>query len=205
VFRRHSDENATADAAVKDAAPTKTVDNELSQASRKGRPTPTRREAEAARKRRLGGMPADPKERKVAERSARNAAFDRQRKALRSGDERNYPARDRGPVASFIRDYVDGRLRLLEFLMPLIVLSYVLLFTERGSSTGSAVTLAMQIVIVLGVVLVVLLALRVRSAVRKEFGAEAVRGATMYTVSRAVMPRFLRQPKPRVTFTGKQK
>lgn len=150
-------------------------------------------------------MPADPKGRRQAERSARNATADRQRQALRTGDERNYPTRDRGPVAAYIRDYVDGRLRLLEFLMPLIVLSYVLLFTSRNSSAGSAVTLAMQIVICIGVVLVVLLAWRVRRAVRNEFGAEAVRGATMYTVSRAVMPRFLRQPKPRVTFMGKAK
>lgn len=188
-----------------DAVPTRTGDDRPGQTEKKGRPTPTRREAEAARKRRLGGIPADPKERKAADRAARNAAFDRQRQALRSGDERNYPARDRGPVAAFIRDYVDGRLRLLEFLMPLIVLSYVLLFTERSSSAGSAVTLAMQVVICVGVVLVVLLAYRVRRAVRKEFGNEAVRGATMYTISRAVMPRFLRQPKPRLTFTGKQK
>jgi hypothetical protein len=205
VFRRRSDQNATAGAAPADAGATKTADDSLSEANKKGRPTPTRREAEAARKRRLSGMPADPKERKQAERSARSASFDRERQALRSGDERNYPARDRGPVAAFIRNYVDGRLRLLEFLMPLIVLSYVLLFTARNSSIGSSVTLVMQVVICVGVVLVVLLAWRVRQAVRKEFGLEAVRGATMYTVSRAVMPRFLRQPKPRVTITGKPK
>ena len=33
----------------------------------------------------------------------------KQREALANGDERYLPARDKGPVRRFVRDYVDSR------------------------------------------------------------------------------------------------
>ncbi|MBS2963466.1 DUF3043 domain-containing protein [Actinocrinis puniceicyclus] len=203
MFRRRSADEAVADDAPRESAPqSATTGQRYSQP--KGRPTPTRREAEAARKARLGQLPTDPRERRRAERSARNEAYQRQRKALRSGDARNFPARDQGPARAFIRDYVDGRLRMLEFLMPIVVVAWFTLIL-RSASIYIYASFAMELVVVVGIVFGILLNFRVKREVRTRFGEENVRGSGFYAFSRAAMPRFLRQPRPTVTFTGKAK
>ena len=40
---------------------------------------------------------------------------------MQTGDERNMPAKDRGPVRRFIRDSVDARWNLGEFFLPVAV------------------------------------------------------------------------------------
>lgn len=180
------------------------ADRPVDQQPGKGRPTPTRREAEQARKVRLGAMPADPKERRKAEREARSQSYQRQRSAMRTGDSRYYPPRDQGPARAFVRDYVDGRLRLLEFLMPLVVVAWLTLIL-RSTSLYIYASFGMELIVVLGIVLGVILNVRVKRAVRAKFGDEHVRGTGFYAFSRAAMPRFLRQPKPVVTAGGKQK
>jgi hypothetical protein len=204
VFRRRSTDEAVVDK-PSDAAPAKNgaADRPSSQPS-KGRATPTRREAEAARKRRLRVLPNDPKERRRAEREARGNSYQRQREAMRTGDARNYPARDQGPVKAFVRDYVDGRLRLLEFLMPVVAIAYLTLLT-RSSVLYVYAQLIVTLVLLVGAVLGVALNIRVKRAVRDQFGEEHVRGTGFYALQRAALPRFLRKPKPVVDSSGKQK
>lgn len=172
--------------------------------SGKGRPTPSRRDAEAARKQRYGKLPSDPKAARRAEREAQRAGYDRSRQALKAGDERYYPARDQGKARAFVRDYVDGRFRLLELLMPLVVLSWLTLVTGR-SGVVLAGQFVMEVVVVVGLVLGVWLSYRVKRAVSAEFGPDDVRGTGFYAFSRALMPRIMRQPKPKVTMGGKPK
>lgn len=193
-----------ADATNGKAARTPAADRPAGPQPGKGRPTPTRREAEQARKVRLGAMPTDPKARRRAERDARSQSYQRQRDAMRSGDSRNYPARDQGPARAFVRDYVDGRLRLLEFLMPLVVVAWLTLIL-RNTSFYIVASFGMELIVVVGIVLGVILNIRVKRAVRAQFGEEHVRGTGFYAFSRAAMPRFLRQPKPVVTASGKKK
>lgn len=192
-----------AEAAPQDSLPqSMTADQRYDRS--KGRPTPSRRDAEAARKARLGRMPTDPKERRRAERSVRNEAYQRQRRALRSGDAKNFPARDQGEARAWVRDYVDGRLRMLEFLMPIVVVAWFTLIL-RSTSIYIYASFAMELVVVVGIVFGLLLNIRVKREVRARFGDGEVRGTGFYAFSRAAMPRFLRQPKPTVTFTGKPK
>ena len=197
VFRRNSSKQV-ADATPADALPAEPV------TSGKGRATPSRKEAEAARKRYLGALPADPKERRRAEREAQRSATDRSRQALRAGDTRHYPARDQGPARAFVRDYVDGRLRLLELLMPLVILCWATLLLHNTSIYIYS-SFGMEIIVVIGIVLGVLLSQRIKRAVAAQFGPDDVRGTGFYAFSRAVMPRPLRQPKPRVTMRGEPK
>ncbi|WP_034268800.1 DUF3043 domain-containing protein [Actinospica robiniae] len=201
MFRRSSSAKQPSDAApVEPDQPPATPEGPAG----KGRPTPSRRDAEAARKQRLGALPADPKAARRREREAQRAGYDRSRQALKSGDERYYPARDQGKARAFVRDYVDGRFRLLELLMPLVVLSWLTLVTGRS---GIIVVgeLAMEVVVVVGLVLGVWLGFRVKRAVAAEFGQDEVRGSGFYAFSRALMPRFMRQPKPKVTMGGRPK
>jgi hypothetical protein len=209
VFRRRSDDQAVADAPA-DAAPkagaTDTATRSRLAADRapdrsKNGSTPSRREAEAARKRRLGALPTDPRERRKAERAARNEAYQRQRQAMRSGDAKNFPARDQGPARAFVRDYVDGRLRILEFLMPIVILAWLTILL-RSTTISAYASIVMELVVVLGIVFGILLNMRVKRLVREKFGDDEVRGTGFYAFSRAAMPRFLRQPKPTVNFRG---
>ena len=197
VFRRNSSKQV-ADATPADAVPAEPVP------FGKGRPTPTRKEAEAARKQRLGALPADPRERRRVEREAQRNSAGRTRQALRTGDERNYPARDQGAARAFVRDYVDSRLRLLELLMPLVILCWATLLLHNTSIYIFS-SFGMEFIVVVGIVLGVLLSQRVKRAVSAQFGPDDVRGTGFYAFSRAVMPRPLRQPKPRVTIRGVQK
>lgn len=170
----------------------------------KGRPTPSRPEAQAARKAYLGGMPADPKERRKAERTERNAALNRQRQAMKTGDVRNYPARDQGPEKAFVRDYVDSRLRAMEFLM-LVAALCVLTSLSGRVDLSIFVSMVMYAAVFVGIVLAAFMNWRVKRAVREKFGPDNVRGVGMYAFSRAFMPRFMRQPKPIVRIGGAPK
>jgi hypothetical protein len=201
VFRRSSSAKQPADAVTVEQAPSPAEKSAL--AAGKGRPTPSRREAEAARKQRLGALPADPKAARRVERETQRAAYDRSRQALKSGDERYYPARDRGPARAFVRDYVDGRFRLLELLMPLVVLSWATLLTGR-SGIVLAGQLVMEVVVVIGLIFGLLLSFRVKRAVSAQF-PDDVRGTGFYAFTRALMPRVMRQPKPKLTLSGKPK
>jgi Protein of unknown function (DUF3043) len=208
VFRRRSDDQAAADTATASTTtgtatrPDSALDRGFDRS--KKAPTPSRREAEAARKARLGALPTDPKERRRAERAARNEAMQRQRQAVRSGDVKNYPARDQGEARAFVRDYVDGRLRLLEFLMPIVVVAW-LTIVLHSTAIYIYASFVMELVVVLGIVLGVLLNVRVKRAVREKFGDEHAHGTGFYAFSRAAMPRFLRQPRPTMNFRGQQK
>ena len=98
----------------------------------KGRPTPTRREAEAARlERAKSGM--DKKAAKKLLRERQNASNAKVRAGVRAGDERYLPARDQGPIKRFIRNYVDARRSIAEFLLPLLL---VIMILQYSGSAG---------------------------------------------------------------------
>src|SRR5262249_13071180 len=101
-------------------------------AQKKGRPTPSRKEAEAMNKAR-NKVPRTRKEQNAAARLARGESSAKMRQAMKTGDDRYLPARDRGPVRRFIRDYVDSRFSFIEILLPVMVV--VLILGWSGSRT----------------------------------------------------------------------
>jgi hypothetical protein len=157
----------------------------------KGRPTPTRKEAEAAARARAKAAQGTGGKSKRAVRAERSREV---RERIKAGDERYLPARDRGPVRRFVRDYVDHRLCLAEFAIPLLFAS--LIFSSAGSAQiGSAVLNAGLLMVVLDSVL---LRYRLRKELRQRFPDESYKGTTLYAVMRALQIRFLRLPKPQV-------
>ena len=56
------------------------------------------------------------------------------RQAMRTGDDRYLPARDKGPVRRFIRDYVDSRFSFIELMIPLMLV--VLILGYSGNPTA---------------------------------------------------------------------
>jgi len=80
----------------KTAAPDEATTSSTPAAGSKGRPTPKRREAEKGRRRAVTA-PATRKEAYKAQRERARGERNQQMAALKAGDERNLPVRDRGP------------------------------------------------------------------------------------------------------------
>lgn len=181
MFGRRS----TSDLSVSGSTTTPPVDG-------KGRATPKRREAEAARKQRLTA----PKTRREASRQLRQRRFEDRTKmqaALRSGDERYLPARDRGRVRRFVRDLVDVRFNVAEFLLPLLVLILVL-----SAVAEPVMTYVWAVTILSTTADTIYLWWRTKREVRRRFPDESTRGAVVYGILRSSQLRRLRLPKPQV-------
>ncbi|OAL13201.1 hypothetical protein A4V12_21535 [Streptomyces noursei] len=162
----------------------------------KGRPTPKRSEAQTQR-RRAQTVPTDRKEAMRRQREARRADLARQRQALASGDERYLPARDKGPVRRFVRDYVDSRFCVAEFFLPLAVVILILSSLPNTQLKNIALLLWLA-VIALIVVDSVGIWLRLKKQLSTRFPDEPKRGAVAYGLMRTLQLRRLRLPKPQV-------
>lgn len=181
--------------------PQPTVEDET-QAVGKGRPTPSRKEAEARRKQTLK-VPSDPKAAKKAARA--RAAEEREvaRAGLMAGDERYLPARDQGPVRGFVRDYIDGRWAAAELFLPLALIVLVVGFLPVANIQGY-VSAAWMFLTVFIIVDTSLLMFRLNRELARRWPAKAERkGATFYAVMRVLQLRRLRLPPPRVRPGGK--
>lgn len=162
----------------------------------KGRPTPSRKQAEAARRERV--RPAqDRKAVARREREARRANAARVRTAMQTGDETHYVGRDRGPVRAFVRDFVDARRTLAEFLMPILLIVLVLSFLQ-STATAALSTLVWGVTMLFVIVDLLVLSRRMRREIRRRFPEETGKGHVFYGVLRATQLRRLRLPKPRV-------
>lgn len=167
----------------------------------KGRPTPTRKEAEAARKARLTAQAAGGRKGARVSREEVRAERIRMRAALVSGDEKGLPARDRGPVRRFARDYVDSRRTVGEFMLPAMVI-----FVPMTLAAGSISNLSVRAYVVLSTYVFMLsvvagttwLGFRVKREAAKRFPDEAMQGVGFYAAMRSLQLRRWRLPKPRV-------
>ncbi|MGW2473596.1 DUF3043 domain-containing protein [Streptomyces sp. NPDC001665] len=183
-------------------APTDKVTADLSKTPRdpqapKGRPTPKRSEAQTQRRRASRGAPLDRKEAAKRQREARRVDMAKQREALASGDERYLPARDKGPVRRFVRDFVDSRFCIAEYFLPLAVVILILSVIQVQGIQNISLLLWL-IVIVLIVIDSIGLAFRLRKQLNTRFPDTPKRGAVAYGLMRTLQMRRLRLPKPQV-------
>lgn len=142
--------------------------------------------------------------REAAKRQRERAKADRlkTREAMSGGgNQRDLPARDRGPVRQFARDYVDTRRNVAEYLLPalvLIVLLPVLQSLGLSSQFVSAVTGGLWLAIIALTVLdIFLLQRRVKHELAVRFPDTETKGTPLYAVMRSSQMRWLRLPKPR--------
>lgn len=168
----------------------------------KGHPTPKRKDAEAARKQSLK-IPADPKAARRAARERERAERAKQREAMLAGVESAMPARDRGPVRRFTRNWVDGRRLFAEFFLPLVLLVLILSLLPNDDIRLFA-SLGWYFLLIVLIVDIIFVAFRLRRALTAEFPDKADRkGAVFYGVMRALQIRRLRVPVPAVGPGGK--
>lgn len=173
----------------------------------KGHATPSRKEREAARKR-----PLVPARTKMSKEDRRKKADQRvaARAGMEAGDERYLPIRDKGPQKRMVRDIVDARFTVGEFLIPLMFAVIIMTFIpdynavdENGNVTSMAASLQLTVLIALygffliGLIDAVILGRQVAKKLQAKFG-EVEKGVKWYAGVRAFQFRPLRVPKPRV-------
>ena len=161
----------------------------------KGRPTPTRKEREAARKR-----PLVPDDRKAARRASRAeiaAQRERARIGMERGEERFLPLRDKGPQKKFVRDYVDARWNVGEILLPLMVLVILTYFIPNEYVAIYALAAVWGFLLIV-VIDCIFLARTLRKKLAAKFGEGNVEKVGWYAAMRAAQLRALRLPKPQV-------
>lgn len=170
----------------------------------KGQPTRSRKEAEAARKAQMK-RPLTRKEQAARQRKLRNSQRDRQREALMgTGSPEDLPLRDRGPVRGFVRDFVDRRLTVAEFVLPILIL--IVIASLIRNPVAQTITVTLWMVTIIAVVIdESVLVLLLRRQLKARFEPGQYRGATMYAVLRSTQLRRMRLPKPTIERGGKLK
>ncbi len=163
----------------------------------KGRPTPSRKEAEAARKTTIRAKRGT-KEGKKASRDAERVARARRREGMLAGDPRYLPARDQGLVRAFVRDFVDGRYTIAEYFIFMAVVVLLLGFVNNPS-IQQLVSVGFFLMATLIVVDTAILIIQLNVRTKKSFPEKSDRrGITLYALMRTLQYRRLRMPKPRV-------
>jgi hypothetical protein len=176
------------------AASTTATEADESRPGAKNRPTPKRREQEAKNKRPL--IVTDRRAAGKQDKVARREAMAKQRAGMLSGDEKYLPARDKGPRRRFIRDSVDARWNLGEFMLPVMLLVLLLSFV-RASWALMLVFIMVYGLILVAILDAVLMWRRTRTRVEDRFGS-AQKGDAWYAIMRAFQMRRTRMPKPQV-------
>src|SRR5699024_1553442 len=160
----------------------------------KGRPTPKRRDQEAANRR-----PLISDNRKVAKQQNKQAVAEeraRMRRAPDTGEEKYLPARDRGPQRRYTRDYVDAPWRV-----GVCLHIGVLLFLALSLVPTPAMQLASSIGMLVFVFLVIFEGFWVGFPVKKRLEAKfgvMEPGTRWYAAMRGTQMRRMRLPRPQV-------
>lgn len=166
---------------------------------KKGKPTPARKQQEAARKRPLVA-PRTPEARKAERAALRERRLEASR-GLANGDPKYLPKRDSGPQRSMLRDIVDSRfITAGEVLMVFMVVT--LFFTYTSTKLTPLTVFLSDAVLFLFVIYLLdtfLIQLRAKKIVARKFGATNVeKGIWFYVAVRSMYPRFMRTPKAKV-------
>ena len=161
----------------------------------KGRPTPTRREKEAARKRPL--VSSDRAEARRRSRAAEQAQREKARIGMANGDEKFLPMRDRGPQKRYVRDYVDARFSIGELMIPLMLVIIILTFFPQPEVQLIAIV-GLWAFFVVAIIDVVILGFVLTRKLRAKFGEDKVERVRWYAAMRALQLRLMRLPKPQV-------
>ena len=169
--------------------------NEDSVSSGKGRPTPTRKEKEEARKRPL--VSSDRTAARKASREQMAEARERARIGLANGEEKFLPIRDRGPQKRFVRDYVDARFSIGELMIPFMVLLIISSLIPIAEVTMIGF-IAIWAFFILAIGDCVILGFLLRRKLAAKFGEDRVEKIRWYAAMRALQLRVMRLPKPQV-------
>jgi Flp pilus assembly protein TadB len=166
------------------------------QGTGKGRPTPTRKEREAERKR---PIVLDRKADLAKRRTDRRAKADREYQAMLSGDERNMPAQHAGAPRRFARDFIDSRTTIAEFLLLICLAAVIFISFTSSPEVVSIVGVTFTVTMIAAALECWLLIRRLKRRAVEKYGEERLpRFYRIYCLTRMLQVRRLRMPKPQV-------
>ncbi|HIT75003.1 MAG TPA: DUF3043 domain-containing protein [Candidatus Avipropionibacterium avicola] len=149
--------------------------------------TPTRKEAEAARRNRVNPM-LSPKE---AKRRQRQVQTEERSRAMEN--------RERAPEKVLLRDWVDSRRRLGEFLLPSLIVLLALQFTASVIPDMVWISTGLMYAFILAVIIDVTRMWRgYKRLLARKIPDANTRGLLMYGAMRATQIRRFRMPAPQV-------
>lgn len=159
-----------------------------------GRRTPKQSEQVARNRRPL--VPEDRKEARRQMQDKMRAEREKARRGFEAGDEKYLPARDKGPVRRYVRDFVDARLSIGTLAMPMMIVVLVMTFLNdpQWRLIANLVLWGFVIIVVLDSVF---MAWQLRRAIRGKFGEKDAKGHGWYATMRSVQLPFMRMPKPK--------
>lgn len=183
----------------KDNGPDNVVEEVESRPARPGaknRPTPKRRDQEAARRKPLVG--AD-KQASKEERAKLRAERAKARERMYAGDEGYLGPRDKGPVRRYLRDVVDARWNIGEFMLPAMLLLLALTFLQQQIPQASLIVLVVVYSLVAAAVIdMVLLWKRSKKEIQRRFKQDPPKGSAWYMTMRSFQLRRSRIPRPAI-------
>jgi hypothetical protein len=165
----------------------------------KGRPTPKRSEARAARAH--GGLalatPTDRKEARSQARTERRRKSQEYRAAMLSGDISKLPERERAPERILARDFIDSRINVGPFFLIVAAVYFV-----GGVIPNIYVRVGATYLMLVGILAVIVdtlvLTRQVTNRVAAKYPDSRVR-VRAYAAQRALLPRRWRMPRPRIS------
>lgn len=212
--------NASADRPSRDEAQEKGKSLPKGYTPPKGRPTPKRHDQEVKR-----GVVRDPnamtkpqqaqkrkelkasmskeewKDYKKRERVERREHNKEIQARMDAGDERYLMDRDKGEIRRYVRDWVDSRRFLSNYMLPAMVVLLAIMILGMFLPRVAEILSLVSMVFIIGIfVEAFLIGRRANRAVREKFPEthETGFGLGMYAYSRASQPRGWRTPKPKV-------
>jgi len=172
------------------------MSNTSDASSKKGRPTPTRKEAQS--KRIVSTLaPASSKAEKKRAREQARASRTASHAAYLRGEESAMPLRDRGPDRRFVRNIVDGRKSIGEYFLPIIFVVLLLSVFPVPALQYGGIAL-MWAVLLIAAIDGVFLSRKIRIEVRKHYPDSSTKGLGRYGWLRSTQMRRLRTPRPQV-------
>ena len=138
--------------------------------------------------------------RKAAKRKARDERRQQasiQHQAMLSGDEKHLPVRDRGPVRRYIRDFVDARWNIGEWLLPIMLIVLIISYTQPNTWTLSF-TLVLYLLVVFAIGDALLTCRRIKKLLSTKYEPSELSGGGFYTFMRSFQLRRWRMPRPQV-------
>jgi hypothetical protein len=151
--------------------------------ARKAAPTPTRKQALAARQERLNPV-LNKKDQRRRDRDTRAKLQLEQQQKMHDQ-----------PVMTMIRDFIDCRWTVAEFILPAILLIVLAPMLLASQPTVLLITTTASFVIYIGMILdLAQIWFRLRRQILTRFPGQSLKGKLSYASSRAMMPRRWRRP-----------
>ena len=177
---------------AKPAEPEPQADRIVIQRGKKGRPTPTREEAEAAR---MAALHPKLTKRQAAAQD-RQAQQQRQQHAMTKAEER--------PERVLLRNYLDSRWSLPEFSMPALLLVLVgLLAGSRSTLFATFVTMIFYLFLIACIINCIMYWRGFKAELAERHPSASTKGLVFMMVQRMMSIRRFRTPPPVIPRHGK--